>query len=160
MPHPTTTPITTETAAFVRLVLAKLGTDAPMTIGNAATGEALPLPPHIADLIRQVLSSLAVGHQVTISENLAELTPNDAAAFLNVSRMYVMKLVQEGALPHRMVGNHHRIPYADLAAYKQQQRARSRAAMDEIYALDQETGIVDGPPPPKAAFKVDGGRGA
>ena len=107
-----------------------------MTVGNAATGESCAVPPHIADLIRQVLASLAAGHQVTISENLTELTPNEAATFLNVSRMYVMKLVQDGTLPHRMVGNHHRIPYADLAAYQRQQRARQRVAIGELYAFE------------------------
>ena len=135
------------------------GHDAPMTVGNAATGESCAVPSHIADLIRQVLASLAAGHQVTISENLTELTPNEAATFLNVSRMYVMKLVQDGTLSHRMVGNHHRIPYADLAAYKRQQRARQRVAIDELYAIDRELGLIDGPPPPKEAFK-SGGRGA
>ena len=101
-----------------------------------------------------------MGHQVTITENLTELTPNEAAGLLNVSRMYVMKLVQDGTLPHRMVGNHHRIPYSDLAAYKEQQRARSRDAMDRLYALDRETGITDGPPPPKSAFVSDRGHDA
>ena len=93
-------------------------------------------------------------------ENLTELTPNEAATFLNVSRMYVMKLVQDGTLPHRLVGNHHRIPYADLAAYKRQERAKQRTAMDDLYALERNTGIVDGPPPPEDAFKSGGGRGA
>ena len=159
MPQLTPSPVTSETAALVRLIMAKLGHDAPMTVGNATTGESCAVPPHIADLIRQVLASLAAGHQVTISENLTELTPNEAATFLNVSRMYVMKLVQDGTLPHRMVGNHHRIPYADLAAYQRQQRARQRVAIGELYAIDRELGLIDGPPPPKEAFK-SGGRGA
>lgn len=160
MPQLTPSPVTSETAALVRLIMTKLGHEGPMTVGNAATGESCALPPHIADLIRQVLASLAAGHQVTITENLTELTPNEAATFLNVSRMYVMKLVQDGTLPHRMVGNHHRIPYADLAAYKRQERAKQRSAMDDLYTLERDTGIVDGPPPSKDAFKSGGGRGA
>ena len=88
-----------------------------MTVGNAATGESCAVPSHIADLIRQVLASLAAGHQVTISENLTELTPNE------------------------------------------QQRARQRVAIDDLYTIDRELGLVDGPPPPKEAFK-SGGRGA
>lgn len=158
MPRPTHTPITSETAALVRMILSKLGEHGEITLGNSTTGESCPLPPHIADLIRQVLGSLAAGHQVTITENLVELTPNEAADFLNVSRMYVMKLVNDGTLPTRMVGNHHRIPLADLSAYKDAQRARSRAAMHDIYALEREGGYVDGPPPPKSAFKGSGER--
>jgi excisionase family DNA binding protein len=159
MPQPTSTTPTTETAALVRLIMAKLGQDG-ITVGNAATGEAAPLPPQAAELVRQVLASLAAGRPVTVSENLSELTPNEAAAFLNVSRMHVMKLVHDGALPVRMVGSHHRIPYADLEALKRQERAKQRGAMDQLYALEREAGPVDGPPPGRDAFKSGGGRGA
>lgn len=159
MPQPTFTTPTTETAALVRLIVAKLGRGG-ITVGNPATGEAAPLPPQAAELVRQVLESLAAGRPVTVSENLSELTPNEAAAFLNVSRMHVMKLIHDGVLPVRMVGSHHRIPYADLEAFKRQERARQHAAMDRIYTLEHEVGPVDSPPPGRDAFKSDGGRGA
>ena len=155
---PSSTP-TTETAALVRLIMTKLGRDG-ITIGNAATGEVAPLPPQAAALVRQVLESIAAGRPVTVSENLSELTPNEAAAFLNVSRMHVMKLIHEGVLPVRMVGSHHRIPRADLEVFKRQERAKQRAAMDLIYDLEREAGPVDGVPPGRDAFKPDGGRGA
>ena len=144
MPQPTT-----ETATLAQLILAKLGADGPINVANAATGEGGALPPHVADLIRQVLASYAAGRQPTVTENLVEMSPNEAADFLNVSRMYVMKLVREGALPTRMVGNHHRIPYADLAAFREQQTARSRASMNELYQIDRDLGLddLDGPAP-------------
>lgn len=153
-------PTTGETAALVRLIMSKLGQDGPLTLGSAATGESCPVPPHIADLIRQVLNSLAMGRQVTISENLTEMTPNEAAIFLNVSRMYVMKLVQDGTLPHRMVGNHHRIPYADLAAYSTQEKARQRKKLDQLYVGDQELGLdqLEGSAPDTATFREPGSR--
>ena len=87
------------------------------------------------------------------------LPPNEAATILNCSRMYVIKLVNEGVLPYRMFANHHRIPYADLAAYKRQQQTTSRTAMDELYQLERDS-IVDGPPPLSGAFKQGGARGA
>ena len=144
MPQPTI-----ETATLAQLLLAKLGADGPITIANAATGQGGALPPHVADLIRQVLASYAAGRVPTVTENLVEMSPNEAADFLNVSRMYVMKLIRDGALPTRMVGNHHRIPYADLAAYREQQTARSRAGLDQLYRTDQELGLdnLDGPAP-------------
>ncbi len=159
MPQSTVSPVTSETAALVRLIMSKLGQDGPITLGNPTTGESCPLPPDIADLIRQVLASLAAGHQVTITENLAELTPNEAAQFLNMSRTHVMKLVLDGTLPTRMVGNHHRIPYPDLAAYKDQQRARSRASMDKIYDIEREAAPTEAAPSHEV-FKSGDGRGA
>ena len=161
MPHvtpPTTT--TSETATLVRLIMSKLGQDGSITLGNPATGESCALPPHVADLIRQILNSLAAGHQVTIAENLTEMTPNEAADFLNVSRMYVMKLIHDGVLPHRMVGNHHRIPYADLADYKRHENVRRRTAMNDMYAAERALGLdqIDGPPPDKSLFKEKGSR--
>jgi hypothetical protein len=74
--------------------------------------------------------------------------------------MHVMKLIHEGVLPVRMVGSHHRIPRADLEAFKREERAKQRAAMDRIYDLEREAGPVDGAPPGRDAFKPDGGRGA
>jgi excisionase family DNA binding protein len=139
--------------------MAKLDDAAPMTVGNAMTGESVPLPPQAADLVRQVLEGLARGHKVTVTETPEEMTPNEASEFLKVSRMYVMKLIQDGTLPCRMVGNHHRIPTPSLAAYKDRQRARSRAAMQDIYAIEREDGQVDGLPPSKDAFKSGSGRG-
>jgi excisionase family DNA binding protein len=160
MPHVIPPPTTSETATLVRLIMSKLGQDGSITVGNPATGESCALPPHIADLIRQVLNSLAEGRQVTIAENLSEMTPNEAAAFLNVSRMYVMKLIHDGVLPHRMVGNHHRIPYADLAAYRTQEKAQQRIALDRIYELDREMGLdqLDGPAPDTDTYRGTGPR--
>lgn len=145
MPQPTTT----ETATLAQIILTKLGFDGPITVGNPATGETTALPPHVAALVRQVLVSYAAGRQPAITENLTEMSPNEAAVFLNVSRTYVMKLVADGLLPTRKVGNHHRIPFADLAVYREQQAARSRAAMDELYKIDRELGLddLDGPAP-------------
>lgn len=150
-------PVTTETAAFARQLIGRLGTD-PLTLGNAATGETTPLPPHLAELIHQVLRSLAMGKPVAVTDQPEEMTPNEAAEFLNVSRPYIVKLMDSGTLPYREVGSHRRIPFADLAAYRDQQAARSRKAMDELVALSQEMGLYDdlGPPPPKAVFKGTG----
>src|SRR5690348_16925431 len=117
------TPSAAADTAALRALIVKLGEDAPLTIGNADTGQSAPLPPDAAALVRQVLASLAAGREVTITETPDEMTPNEAADYLNVSRMYVMKLIQDGTLPYRMVGNHHRIPTPSLAAYKDQQQA-------------------------------------
>jgi excisionase family DNA binding protein len=142
MPRATNTTISRETAVFAQELIARLG-DEPVVLGNATTGEITPLPPHIAELLRQVLTSLAAGKNVAVTEASEELTPNEAADFLNVSRPYVAKLLDEGILPYRQVGSHRRIPYADLAAYREQERARARKAMKEMVRLSEELGLYD-----------------
>jgi len=142
---------------MVQTILSKL-LNAPLTIGNAETGDTYPLPPQVAVVIKEVLARVAVSKEKARSETPSELTPNEAADVLNVSRMYVMKLIQEGTLPSRMVGSHHRLPYANVAAYKEQQRARSRSAMEDVYAIDREGGDPFAPPPDKSVYRSKGGR--
>ncbi len=60
---------------------------------------------------------------------------------LNVSRTHLVRLLDEGALPHTKAGRHHRIKFADLRAYKEQHDQASRAAMDELAAQAQELGM-------------------
>lgn len=97
-PHTEIAP-STETATRARDALAALGSDQPVAISNATTGQSVPLPPEAANLVRQVLRGLAAGRPIEVTEGLAELTPNQAAEVLNVSRTYVIKLMDSGTLP-------------------------------------------------------------
>lgn len=136
------TTVSRETAVFAQELMARLG-DAPVALGNAATGETTPLPPQIAALLRQVLTSFAAGKNVTVTEALEEVTPNEAAEYLNVSRPYVARLLDEGILPYRQIGSHRRIPFADLAAYREQERARARTSMKDMTTLSEDLGLYD-----------------
>lgn len=144
MPRASHRPITRETALFAQELIARLG-KGPLSLGNPATGEMTPLPPHVAELMRQVLSSLAAGRNVAVNEASEELTPNEAAEFLNVSRPFVAKLLDEGVLPYRQVGSHRRIPYADLSAYREQERAHARKAMRSLTRESEALGLYDMP---------------
>jgi excisionase family DNA binding protein len=66
---------------------------------------------------------------------LREMTAQEAADFLKVSRPYLLNLVKKGVLPCRMVGTHHRIPRNALIAYKRDQTRRRRS----LEALTAET---------------------
>lgn len=153
-----TAPVTAETATYARLLLAKLGQDEPLLVGNAITGETSPLPPHISKLVRDMLTSLAGGHSVVVAEDLNEMSPNEAAEFLNVSRTFVLKLMDEGALAYRTVGSYRRIPYADLAAYRDEQYKRSRAAIENMRAIERDLGLDDYNPSPDENPLVRGDR--
>jgi excisionase family DNA binding protein len=114
-----------------------------------------PLPDGVAKLLREVLAALAAGQGVTVIAQDHEMTPSEAAAFLNVSRGYVLKLMDEGQLPFRSVGTHRRIPGMALAAHRARQDVVSRKAMEDLAALSEEMGLYDnpGPPPPKSDFR-------
>ena len=85
------------------------------------------------------------------------MTPNEAAEFLNVSRGYVVKLMDEGTLPYRMVGSHRRISSMVLAAHRARQDMIANKAMDELVAISEELGLYDNAPlPPKNAFRTKG----
>jgi excisionase family DNA binding protein len=106
-------------------------------------GVKIPLPEAIARLLRQALASYGAGKPVSLHTGDGEMTPNEAAEYLNVSRGYVTKLMDEGTLPFRQVGTHRRIPTAAVIAYDLQQRARSDAAVNELAALGQEMGLYE-----------------
>ena len=70
-----------------------------------------------------------------------EITTQQAADLLNVSRPYVIGLVDKGVLPSRMVGNKRRLPLADALTYKAETKAKAYEAMKEITEIDQELGL-------------------
>jgi excisionase family DNA binding protein len=72
-----------------------------------------------------------------------EMTTNQAAEFLDVSRPFVIKLVKRGELPCRMVGKHRRIPTEALVEYRERMFQQARKAADEMTRLSQEAGLYE-----------------
>jgi excisionase family DNA binding protein len=106
-------------------------------------GVTIPLPAQISALLRDALASYAAGKSVGLVSREAEITPNEAAKYLNVSRGTVTRLIDEGVLPVRIVGTHKRIPMAAIEAYDVKQRAQSEAALAELVRLSEEMGLYD-----------------
>ncbi|MGH8834936.1 MAG: excisionase family DNA-binding protein [Actinomycetes bacterium] len=104
-------------------------------------GEALVLPREAVSLLAYVLSQAAAGRGVSVMPSHAELTTQQAANLLNVSRPYLIGLLEAKTIPYRLVGRHRRIRWDDLMAYKRTAEAQSRAAADELAELGQELGI-------------------
>ena len=86
---------------------------------------------------------MAQGNAVTLIPVHAELTTQEAADLLNVSRPFLIKLVDTGEIPCRKVGRHRRIRYNDLMAYKQRNDRLRRQALDEIVGISQELNLYD-----------------
>jgi excisionase family DNA binding protein len=103
--------------------------------------EPLALPRVVVDLMARVLAHMAAGQSVSIVPSNAELTTQQAADLLNVSRPYLIGLLEEGEIEYRLVGTHRRIVAASLLEYRRQDDASRRLAADELVAQTQEMGL-------------------
>ena len=92
------------------------------------------LPKAALDLLVDMLSQLASGHAVTIVPVHAELTTQQAADMLNVSRPFLISLLESGKIGFHRVGNHRRIRFQDLMEYRRTQLQESKAAMADLAA--------------------------
>lgn len=95
------------------------------------------LPTSALRLLVEILSQLADGNAVKVVPIHAELTTQEAADMLNVSRPHLVKLLESGALPFHKAGKHRRIRFSDLMAYKAAQDERSQASMEALAAQAQ-----------------------
>ena len=84
---------------------------------------------------------MAQGDAVAIVPLHAEMTTQQAADFLNVSRPYMITLLERGELRYTKVGTHRRIQFKELIAYKDKIRQQSSDAMDELVKIAQESNL-------------------
>ena len=92
-------------------------------------------------MFAQILALLASGQGVQVIPDTAELTTQQAADFLNVSRPYLVGLLEADEIPYRMVGTHRRIRFEDLREYRRRDDLKRRQAADELTQLSEELGL-------------------
>lgn len=141
-PHPTAATESERTAlARVEQVLANQDQAGTLTI-VCADGTAVPLPSPLIPLVRQLAHALAEDRVVSIHTSSRELTTQQAADMLNVSRpFFISHILGTGQLPYHTVGTHRRIAFDDLMAYKQQRDAERRRALRELSQASQQIGL-------------------
>ena len=106
--------------------------------GSRAT---VKLPAAAARLLVRILDEMARGNAVTLIPVHAELTTQEAADMLHISRPSLIQLLDEGKMEYRRVGTHRRVRFDALMRYKRQADAARRAVLAELAAYDQEIGI-------------------
>lgn len=103
-----------------------------------APEETVSIPEPAFRLLNEILTQMAKGNAVTLIPVHAELTTQQAADILNVSRPFLVEQLEKNLIPYRKVGTHRRILFKDLMDYKQTMDRNRRKALDDLAAQAQE----------------------
>ena len=120
------------------------GRAGPVSLRIGGESEAtVSLPSAAVGPLLTLLSDLAEGRAVSVTDADEELTTREAADLLNVSRPHLTQLLKEGTIPSHKVGSHHRVYRRDVLAYKAKRQERSEEALQKLTRLSQELGLYD-----------------
>jgi excisionase family DNA binding protein len=130
-----------EESALAREASRAIATKQPEELRVRLDGEEFVLPKLATRLIAHLLTEMAQGNAVTIIPIHAHLTTQEAADFLNVSRPYLIRLLEDGKVPFQLVGTHRRVRFEDLMTFKTASEAKRREVMEELAAQSQQEGM-------------------
>ncbi|GAB3502989.1 hypothetical protein GCM10027399_31820 [Curvibacter fontanus] len=108
--------------------------------GGKGVAPVLQLPPRALRFFADVLSQMAKREPMVLLPQKHELTTQEAAAFLNVSRPFVIKEIEAKRLTCRLVNRHRRIEFEELMRYQKAQKQQSEEALKKLSKLSQEMG--------------------
>jgi excisionase family DNA binding protein len=105
--------------------------------------EQIPIPESVYQVLRQVVHAFVLGQSISIMPQQQEMTTQESADFLNVSRPYLIKLLEQGNIPYIKVGSHRRVRFEDLKNYKQLRDAERSRLLDQLAQESQDMGFYE-----------------
>lgn len=145
IPEPAVTDAAIARESYRRLApaFAKNAATVELFVGNLnGTNEPVTIPASAFRLLGRILDEMARGNAVDVIPHHAELTTQEAADLLNLSRPYIVRLLDTGRIPSHRTGTHRRVLLKDVMTYKQSHLGNRAAALDKLTALDQELGLT------------------
>lgn len=122
----------------IEQLLAKSSSTVPPKI-TGSDGAEIPIPESLLHVLRQLVHYLTHDRPVSVLTFSRELTTQQAADILNVSRPFLVKqLLDTGQIPFKMTGTHRRIAFDDLMTYKQQRDTERRRTLRDLSGLSQQ----------------------
>ncbi len=124
----------------VARALAADGTGARLVDGH---GHPVSVPDELLEVLATIVKHLQAGDGVSVAPLHAELSTFEAADLLNVSRPHLIKVLESGAMPFRLVGTHRRVRLIDVLAYRDHQAERSEKALSELTRQAEDLGLYE-----------------
>jgi excisionase family DNA binding protein len=109
--------------------------------GEDGQSEDIILPGHIMAMLLKISTEMSQGKAISLIPINAELTTQEVANMMNVSRPYLVKLLEQEVIPFHKVGTHRRVYLENVLAYMEENSKSRDEALDELAALGQELGL-------------------
>ncbi|HXW91349.1 MAG TPA: helix-turn-helix domain-containing protein [Terriglobales bacterium] len=106
-------------------------------------GKTEILPNNLYSFLLRLLADLRAGHSVTILQSRHELTTVEASKILGMSRQFLIKLLEKGEIPFRLVGTHRRLYVRDVIAYRMKRDLMRRETLDDLAKREMAKGDYD-----------------
>jgi excisionase family DNA binding protein len=101
-------------------------------------GERFPIPAALLRILGRAAMALARGDAIAVVQVNQALTTQEAADLLNISRQYLVRLLDADEIPYQRTGTHRRLAVKDVLAFKEKRDQERQAALDELVSLSED----------------------